>query len=38
VLVWDAAHELGWDRPDAVAALVGDFVLRHEAFAVGTTG
>ena len=35
VLVYDAAHELGSDRPEAVSALIADFVRRHEAFIVG---
>ena len=34
VLLHDAAHELGWDRPDALAELVGDFARRREAFVV----
>ena len=34
VLLYGAAHELGWDRPQALAALVGDFARRHEAFVV----
>jgi len=35
VYLYDAAHELGWDRPDALAELVGDFARRREAFVVG---
>jgi pimeloyl-ACP methyl ester carboxylesterase len=35
VLLYDAAHELGWDRPAALAELVGDFARRHEAFVIG---
>jgi pimeloyl-ACP methyl ester carboxylesterase len=35
VLVYDAAHELGSDRPEAIAALVSDFARRREAFIVG---
>ncbi|HEY1777211.1 MAG TPA: alpha/beta fold hydrolase [Solirubrobacteraceae bacterium] len=38
VLLYDAAHELGWDRPEALAELVGDFVRRREAFVVGVGG
>ena len=32
--VYDAAHELDAERPEAVAALVGDFLERHERFIV----
>jgi pimeloyl-ACP methyl ester carboxylesterase len=35
VLLYDAAHELGWDRPETLAALISDFSLRREAFVVG---
>lgn len=35
VLVYDAAHEIHDDRPDAMAELVADFVAREEAFIVG---
>jgi pimeloyl-ACP methyl ester carboxylesterase len=35
VLLYDAAHELGWDRPEALATLISDFALRREAFVVG---
>jgi pimeloyl-ACP methyl ester carboxylesterase len=35
VLVYDAAHEVGSDRPEAVAALVGDFARRRETFVIG---
>jgi pimeloyl-ACP methyl ester carboxylesterase len=35
ILLYDAAHELGWDRPEALAALISDFALRREAFVVG---
>jgi pimeloyl-ACP methyl ester carboxylesterase len=38
VLLYDAAHELGWDRPVALAELVGDFARRREAFVVGVGG
>jgi pimeloyl-ACP methyl ester carboxylesterase len=34
VFVYDAAHEIQFDRPEAYAALVGDFVARQEAFVV----
>ncbi|HEX4033036.1 MAG TPA: alpha/beta hydrolase [Solirubrobacteraceae bacterium] len=34
VLLYGAAHELGWDRPEALAALIGDFARRREAFVV----
>lgn len=37
VLVYDAAHEIHADRPDAMAELVADFVTREEAFVVGRT-
>jgi hypothetical protein len=36
VLLYGAAHELGWDRPQALAALLGDFARRHEAFVVSS--
>lgn len=34
VLVYDAAHEIQFDRPEAYACLVGDFIERQEAFIV----
>jgi pimeloyl-ACP methyl ester carboxylesterase len=34
VFVYDAAHEIQFDRPEAYAGLVGDFVERQEAFVV----
>jgi pimeloyl-ACP methyl ester carboxylesterase len=34
VLVYDAGHELGADRPEAVAELVTDFIARGERFLV----
>lgn len=34
VYVYDAAHEAQFDRPDAVAEVVGDFARRQEAFLV----
>jgi pimeloyl-ACP methyl ester carboxylesterase len=36
VLLYDAGHELGSDRPEAAAALVGDFLERREAFVIGS--
>lgn len=37
VYVYDAAHEMQFDRPEAVAEVVGDFAERQEAFLVNTT-
>jgi pimeloyl-ACP methyl ester carboxylesterase len=34
VLVYDAAHEIGADRPEAFSSLVADFLVRREAFIV----
>jgi pimeloyl-ACP methyl ester carboxylesterase len=34
ILVYDAGHELGADRPEAVAELVVDFIARGERFLV----
>jgi pimeloyl-ACP methyl ester carboxylesterase len=34
VLVYDAGHAIGSDRPQAFAEVVGDFLERHEAFIV----
>ena len=34
VLVYDAAHEIGADRPEAFSDLVSDFLDRHEQFVV----
>jgi hypothetical protein len=34
VLVYDAAHEIGADRPEAFTSLVSDFLERHEQFVV----
>jgi pimeloyl-ACP methyl ester carboxylesterase len=34
VLVYDAAHEIAFDRPEAYANVVGDFIERQEAFVV----
>lgn len=37
VYVYEAAHEMQFDRPEAVAEVVGDFAARQEAFLVGAT-
>ena len=34
VLVYDAGHSIGTDRPEAFADVVGDFIERHEAFLI----
>ena len=34
VLVYDAGHAIGTDRPEAFAEVVGDFLERHEAFII----
>ena len=34
VLVYDAGHAIGTDRPEAFAEVVGDFLQRHEAFII----
>jgi pimeloyl-ACP methyl ester carboxylesterase len=34
VLVYDAAHAISGDRPEAFAEVVGDFLERHEAFVI----
>ena len=36
ILLYDAGHELGSDRPQAAAALIGDFLARREAFVIGS--
>ena len=36
VFVYDAAHEVDADRPEAFVALVSDFYRRHEAFIVNS--
>jgi pimeloyl-ACP methyl ester carboxylesterase len=36
VFLYDAAHEMQFDRPDAYAGVVGDFIERQEAFVVAT--
>lgn len=35
VLVYDAAHLIDVERPEALAGVVGDFLERHETFIVG---
>jgi pimeloyl-ACP methyl ester carboxylesterase len=37
VMIYDAAHALEADRPEAVAALIADFIAREERFLVKTT-
>jgi len=37
VMVYDAGHAMGDDRPEAVAAVVEDFLARHEGFLVRRT-
>jgi pimeloyl-ACP methyl ester carboxylesterase len=37
VLVYDAGHDVGAERPEAFVSLVGDFLERREAFIVNTT-
>ena len=37
VLVYDAAHAIGADRPEAFASVVSDFLERHEQFIVTRT-
>jgi pimeloyl-ACP methyl ester carboxylesterase len=34
VLVYDAGHAIGAERPEAFAEIVGDFLERHQAFAI----
>lgn len=34
VFVYDAAHAIGRDRPEAFAEVVGDFLERHDAFVI----
>jgi len=38
VFVYDAAHAISSDRPEAFAEVVGDFLERHEAFVISRTG
>lgn len=37
ILIYGAGHKLDRDRPDAVAAVVRDFIARHEKFIVRET-
>lgn len=37
VMVYDAGHAIDTDRPEAVAAVVEDFLARHEGFLVRRT-
>lgn len=37
VLVYDAGHAIGTDRPEAFTEVVGDFLERHEAFIISRT-
>jgi pimeloyl-ACP methyl ester carboxylesterase len=37
VFVYDAAHAIGHDRPEAFAEVVADFLERHEAFIISRT-
>jgi pimeloyl-ACP methyl ester carboxylesterase len=37
VFVYDAAHAISTDRPEAFADVVGDFLERHEAFVISRT-
>ena len=37
VFVYDAGHEIDTDRPEAFAAVVEDFLERHEAFLISRT-
>jgi pimeloyl-ACP methyl ester carboxylesterase len=37
VFVYDAAHAIGHDRPEAFAEVVADFLERHEAFVISRT-
>jgi pimeloyl-ACP methyl ester carboxylesterase len=34
VLVYDAGHAIGTDRPEAFVEVVSDFLDRHEAFVI----
>jgi pimeloyl-ACP methyl ester carboxylesterase len=34
VFVYDAAHAISTDRPEAFEDVVGDFLERHEAFVI----
>jgi len=37
VFVYDAAHAISTDRPEAFADVVADFLDRHEAFVISRT-
>ena len=37
VLVYDAGHAIGAERPEAFAEIVTDFLERHEAFLISRT-
>jgi pimeloyl-ACP methyl ester carboxylesterase len=37
VLVYDAGHVIGAERPEAFCDVVGDFLERHEAFLISRT-
>jgi pimeloyl-ACP methyl ester carboxylesterase len=37
VFVYDAAHAISTDRPEAFTEVVGDFLERHEAFVISRT-
>ena len=37
VFVYDATDDIGADRPEAFAEVVGDFLERHEAFVISRT-
>ena len=37
VLVYDAGHAIGAERPEAFCEVVGDFLERHEAFIISRT-
>jgi len=34
MMIYDAAHAVDADRPEAVASVAGDFIERHEKFLV----
>ncbi|MDA0241040.1 MAG: alpha/beta hydrolase [Proteobacteria bacterium] len=34
IMIYDAAHAIDDDRPEAVSALINDFIIRHEHFLV----
>jgi hypothetical protein len=38
VFVYDAAHAIGAERPEAFAEVVVDFLERHEAFVISRAG